>query len=118
MISRDMTVTRVTNSGKMLCSTISPDGKLIAYAQNYTSGTGSLYVRQVNSNHEVQLLEPGQRIFGATAFSPDSAHIYFVVYDKRDPEGALYRVPRSVVRPLVCWGTSPRCSRFHLMAEV
>ena len=93
MISRDMTVTRVTNSGKMVCSTISPDGKLIAYAQNYTSGTGSLYVRQVNSNHEIQLLEPGQRIFGATAFSPDSAQIYFVVYDKRDPEGALYRVP-------------------------
>lgn len=93
VISRDMTVTRVTNSGKMLCSTISPDGKLIAYAQNYTSGTGSLYVRQVNSNHEIQLLEPGQRIFGATAFSPDSALIYFVVYDKRDPEGALYHVP-------------------------
>jgi Tol biopolymer transport system component/DNA-binding winged helix-turn-helix (wHTH) protein len=93
MISRDMTVTRVTNSGKMLCSTISPDGKLIAYAQNYTSGTGSLYVRQVNSNHEIQLLEPGQRIFGATAFSPDSTQIYFVVYDKLDPEGALYCVP-------------------------
>jgi Tol biopolymer transport system component/DNA-binding winged helix-turn-helix (wHTH) protein len=91
--ARDMTVTRVTNSGKMLCSTISPDGKLIAYAQNYTSGTGSLYVRQTTSNHEIQLLEPGERIFGATAFSPDSSQIYYVVYDKQDPEGALYRVP-------------------------
>jgi len=95
---REMTITRVTNSGKSGIATISPDGKLIAYAQNYTpanpsSGTGILYVRQIGANHELQLLESGERIFGGTAFSPDGTLIYYVIYDKRDPKGALYRIP-------------------------
>ena len=95
---REMTITRVTNSGKTGIASISPDGKLIAYAQNFFSGnsgagTGSLYVRQMGSNHEVQLLDPGERIFGGTAFSPDSKFIYYVVYDNRDPRGVLYRIP-------------------------
>lgn len=95
---RAMTITRVTNSGRSATASISPDGKLIAYTQNYspgnyTAGTGSLYVQQTGSNHEVQLLEPGERFFGNTAFSSDSALIYYVVYDKRDPKGALYRIP-------------------------
>jgi Tol biopolymer transport system component/DNA-binding winged helix-turn-helix (wHTH) protein len=95
---REMTITRATNSGKSGAGAISPDGKLIAYVQNYTpgnpsAGSGSLYVRQVGANHEVQLLEPGERVFGGTAFSPDSTLIYYVVFDKRDPKGALYRIP-------------------------
>lgn len=95
---REMTITRVTNSGQTGIASISPDGKLVAYAQNFTrgnpnAGTGSLYVRQIGANHEVQLLDPGERIFGGTAFSPDSAFIYYVVYDKRDPRGVLYRIP-------------------------
>jgi Tol biopolymer transport system component len=95
---REMTITQVTNSGKVGTSSISPDGKLIAYTQNYTpgkysmKGTGSLYVQQTGSNHEVQLLEPGERLFGNTEFSRDGAYIYYEVYDKRDPKGALYRI--------------------------
>jgi Tol biopolymer transport system component len=93
-----MTITRLTNSGKCGAGTISPDGKFIAYIQNYTpgrpsGGTGSLYVRQIGASHEVQLLEPGERVFGGTAFSPDSTLIYYVLFDKRDPKGALYRIP-------------------------
>ena len=77
---REITITRVTNSGKTGIASISPDGKLIAYAQNFTpgnprAGTGTLYVRQMGANNEIQLLEPGERIFGGTAFSPDSTFI-------------------------------------------
>ena len=96
---REMKITRITNSGKAGTSSISPDGKLIAYTQNYTPsnystrGTGSLYVQQTGSNHEIQLLEPGERLFGNTEFSRDGAYIYYGVFDKRDPGGALYRIP-------------------------
>lgn len=87
-----MTIQRITNTGKMSAATISPDGKFIAYSQNYTEGAGTLYVRQIDTNTEAQLLEPDERIFGSKAFSPDSAYIYYIVYDKRDPDGALYRI--------------------------
>ena len=86
-------ISRITNIGKVAAATISPDGKFIAYIQNYTSGEGMLYVRQVETNTEMKLLQPGERIFGTVSFSPDSAFIYFIAYDKREPRGALYRIP-------------------------
>ena len=88
-----ITVTTVTNSGVDGASTISPDGKFIAYAQNYSVGTGCLYVQQVGTSSGVQLLPPGERIFGTISFSPDSAHIYYITFDKHDPKGALYKLP-------------------------
>lgn len=61
--------------------------------QNYTSGEGMLYVRQVETGAEAKLLEPEERMFGSISFSPDSAFVYYITYDKRDSEGALYRIP-------------------------
>ena len=86
-------ISRVTNIGKVAAATVSPDGKFVAYVQNYTSGEGTLYVRQVETNTEMKLLQPDERIFGTVSFSPDSAFIYFIAYDKRDPRGALHRIP-------------------------
>lgn len=84
--------TRFTNSDKMLASTISPDGKFVAYGQNYTSGDGALYIRQVETNREMRLIEPAERFFGTTAFSPDGVFIYYIEHRKGVEDGALYRV--------------------------
>ena len=116
----EITITRVTNSGKTGIASISPDGKLIAYAQNFTpgnpsAGTGSLYVKQLGANHELQLLEQGDRIFGGTAFSPDSRFIYYVVYDNRDPRGVLYRIPALGGPPLRM--LEDICSMFSLSPD-
>jgi len=88
-----MSISRVTSNGKVGASAISPDGKFIAYSQNYQTGSGTLFVRQTDTNTEMQLLEPDERTFGATAFSPDGAYIYYLVFDKRNPQTALYRIP-------------------------
>jgi Tol biopolymer transport system component len=85
-------ITRLTGNGKV-GGTISPDGRFIAYWQNHTEGAGTLWLRQTASNKEIQLIEPGENIFGGLVFSPDLQFIYYVVYDKHDPGGALYRVP-------------------------
>lgn len=92
-IKRTMKITRVTNSGKVGTASISPDGRFIAYDENYTSGKGTLYVMQVGTNNEIQLLDSDERMFGGTAFSPDGGLIYYVCYDRNDPQGALYRIP-------------------------
>ncbi|MEO6391886.1 MAG: winged helix-turn-helix domain-containing protein [Pyrinomonadaceae bacterium] len=92
-VAGEMKITRVTNSGKVGASSVSPDGKFITYFENYTSGKGTMYVRQTGSNNEIQLLEPGERFFGGAAFSPDSMQIYYVSYEKNDRGGALYRIP-------------------------
>jgi Tol biopolymer transport system component/DNA-binding winged helix-turn-helix (wHTH) protein len=88
-----MKITRVTNSGLVANSTISPDGRFIAYGENYPTGAGTIRVRQVGTNSEIELLPAGERVFGGTAFSSDGAFVYYTVYDREDPNGALCRVP-------------------------
>ena len=87
-----MTLARVTNVGGVGAASISPDGKFLAYVEHSGYGQGLIHVRQTDTNSEIQLLEPGERAFGSTAFSADSKSIFFVIIDKRDPEGALYRI--------------------------
>jgi Tol biopolymer transport system component/DNA-binding winged helix-turn-helix (wHTH) protein len=92
-IRNPMSISRLTNGGKFVAATVSPDGKFAAYAQNYTSGEGMLYLRQIETNTERKLLEPTDRNFGSISFSPDGAFIYYIAYEPNDPEGALYRIP-------------------------
>ncbi|HEU4389718.1 MAG TPA: winged helix-turn-helix domain-containing protein [Blastocatellia bacterium] len=85
-------LTRMTSFGKAN-SSISSDGNFICYAQNYFDGVGTLWLRQVATNKEIQLIEPGERVFYGTAFSPDGQFIYYSATDQHDTEGALFRVP-------------------------
>lgn len=91
-IRTPMTIARVTNLGSVGASSISPDGKFVAYVEHSGLGQGLIHVRQTETNSEIQLLEPGERSFGSTAFSPDSKSIFYVIVDKNDPRGALYRI--------------------------
>ena len=86
-------ISRITTGGKYVAATISPDGKFVAYAQNYTSGEGNLYIRQLETNTERRLLEPADRNFGSISFSPDGTFIYYIAYEPVEPEGSLYRIP-------------------------
>jgi Tol biopolymer transport system component/DNA-binding winged helix-turn-helix (wHTH) protein len=88
-----MMITRVTSSGNAANSTISPDGRFIAYCENHPAGAGTIRVRQVGTNSEVQLLPPGERVFGGSAFSSDGGFVYYTAYERDDPNGALWRVP-------------------------
>ncbi len=94
-----MSLARVTNGGTVVASSISPDGRFVAYAEPREFGKGTIYLRQRDTNTEIQLLEDGDRNFGSTAFSADGTNIFYVVFDKRDTSGALYRIPVLGGRP-------------------
>ena len=85
-------IKRVTDTGKYAASTISPDGKFIAFVQNSLGGEGMLYIRQLDTTTERELLAEGERNFGAINFSPDSSFIYYIQYDKT-AGGVLYKIP-------------------------
>jgi Tol biopolymer transport system component/DNA-binding winged helix-turn-helix (wHTH) protein len=87
-----MTITRLTDGKQVGAPAISPDGKFIAYGENAVSGSGGLFVLQLDTNRVVQLLESGDRTFGAVNFSPDGSLIYYIVFDKKDFYGAIYSV--------------------------
>lgn len=69
-------IQRLTSTGLAEKSTISPDGRYVAFVNATRDGRQGITVRQVATSSTVEVLAPGERISGI-AFSPDSSYIYF-----------------------------------------
>src|SRR6202035_4741685 len=69
--------TKLTSSGKAEDAAISPDGNYIVYSQRDRNGSG-LWLRQVSSGSDVQILPSEEPDFRGLTFSPDGNSIYFV----------------------------------------
>jgi eukaryotic-like serine/threonine-protein kinase len=79
---QNMQITKLTDSGKATGVAISPDGRYIVYV--LTDGEQqSLWVRNVATKSDVQVLAPDVVIFVGLTFSPDGNYVYFVRSDKR-----------------------------------
>jgi len=88
-----MKVTRLTTTGKSRHAVISPDGKYIVHALSM-NGQQSLWMRQVATKSDVQILESAEVIYHGLTFSPDGNYIYYLVADRRMPLfKVLYKVP-------------------------
>lgn len=90
---RPLTYSTITNSGVNNSASISADGRLIAYIQNHKNQKGALYVRQVGTNIEKELISDGDSNFGMTGFSPDGAYIYYHQHNTATGRNMLNRVP-------------------------
>jgi Tol biopolymer transport system component/DNA-binding winged helix-turn-helix (wHTH) protein len=69
--------TKLTSSGKVEDAAISPDGNYIVYSQRDRNGSG-LWLRQVSSGSDVQIVPSEEPDFRGLTFSPDGDSIYFV----------------------------------------
>ena len=78
---QNMQITKLTDSGKATGVAISPDGRYIVYV--LTDGEQqSLWVRNVATKSDVQVLAPDIVSFAGLSFSPDGDYVYFVRSDK------------------------------------
>ena len=84
--------TRLTTSGKVMDAAISPDGKYVAHVVD-EGGRQSLWVRQVATQSNVQIVAPSEVQFIGLAFSPDGNYVYYSVEEKGSLLGLLYQVP-------------------------
>ena len=73
--------------------TISPDGKYVTYAALDEHSQSSLWVKQISTNNQVQLVPPAPCYYAGTTFSPDGEFVYYVrkLADEINP--TLYRIP-------------------------
>src|SRR6266567_4716354 len=90
---QNFSVTKVTETGNATEATISPDGKYILHVVN-DNGLESLWLRNVPSNSNTQVVAPGQVHYIGLRFSPERHYLYFV----RSEIGSrslkyLYRAP-------------------------
>jgi eukaryotic-like serine/threonine-protein kinase len=86
-------VTQVTNSGKALFAAISPDGKYIV-GVIFDRGKYSLWLRNVATGSDTQILSPDSRLVQAVRFSPDANYIFYLkAVDPSQQSYILYRMP-------------------------
>ena len=83
---------RLTNSGRVNDSAISPDGRYVAYVLE-TGGKHSIWIREVNTSNNTQIVSPADTQFYGATFSRDSHELYYIAKERNNSIGELYRVP-------------------------
>jgi len=73
---QNFTITQVTNTGKAEDAAISPDGKYVLNVQN-DNGLKSLWLRNVPTGSDTQILAPAAAIYKSLSFAPDGNYVYF-----------------------------------------
>jgi Tol biopolymer transport system component len=90
---QNFTITQVTNTGKAEDAAISPDGKYVLNVQN-DNGLKSLWLRNVPTGSDTQIVPPAAAIYKALSFSPDGNYVYFRKAGLNTAtEWDLYRAP-------------------------
>jgi eukaryotic-like serine/threonine-protein kinase len=90
---QNFTVTQVTNSGKAQLAAISPDGKYVLSVLN-DNGMQSLWLRNVPTASDTQVIPPSAAVYRSLAFSPDGNYIYFrKAQNTVNSDYNLYRAP-------------------------
>ena len=90
---QNFSITQVTNSGETSGAAISPDGKFILSVRN-TNGEQSLWLRNIPTGSDTQVIPPVATAYRGLAFSPDGNYIYFrQAADKVQDTWNLYRAP-------------------------
>jgi eukaryotic-like serine/threonine-protein kinase len=89
---QNASVNKVTETGKATLVAISPDGKYILTVVD-DKGQESLWLRNVPSSSNAQVMPPGPLQYTGVRFSPDGSYLYFVRQDSAASLKSLYRAP-------------------------
>jgi serine/threonine protein kinase len=73
---QNFTITQITSTGKALHAAISPDGKYVLNVQN-DNGLQSLWLRNVPTGSDTQIVPAASAVYASLAFSPDGNYVYF-----------------------------------------
>ena len=89
-------IMRLTANGKVTIAAISPDGRYVAYVtdESLVQGRETLWVRQIGTGSEVQIIPPGDVRYGGLTFSRDGEFLYVTQSESKDSSlGILYKIP-------------------------
>ncbi len=88
-----MQLTRLTDTGNVARVAISPDGHQVVYSR-FKDAKSSLWLQQIATRTDLQILPPAEGEFGGIAFSPDGNYLYYShsSVNSSEPE-SLYVMP-------------------------
>jgi eukaryotic-like serine/threonine-protein kinase len=91
---QNMSLAKLTNSGRVALATISPDGQSVVNAVDEGHGQQSLWMRQIVTGGNTQILPPTEVRFTGLTFVPNGNFLYIVRIEPENPGlGVLYQIP-------------------------
>jgi len=88
---QQMSIRRLTSSGNVAATSISPDGKLFVYVVREVDNE-SLWIGHVDGGDPLQIRPPLSLVYLSVKFTPDSSSIYYTTSVNYEP-GTLFRMP-------------------------
>jgi eukaryotic-like serine/threonine-protein kinase len=90
---QNFAVSKITQTGKATLVAISPDGKYLLYVMD-EGGQQSLWLQNIPTNSNTQVVAPGPFNYQGLRFSPDGNYLYFVRLEPGSQSlKYLYRAP-------------------------
>ncbi len=91
---QNMSMEKLTNTGRVVLATISPDGKYVVDAVDEGHGQTSLWMRHVATGSNAQIMPAAEVGYRGLTFSPNGDFLYFVRQEPDHPGvGFLYQIP-------------------------
>jgi len=78
LLSAPFSLETLTTNGKTHHAVISPDGKNVIYTQGAGNDKQSVWLRQMDSGNNVEIIPPSDDFYYGLALSPDGNFLYFV----------------------------------------
>ncbi len=84
---------RLSTNGNVDYAVVSPDGKNVIYTNGIT-GKQSVWLRELASGNNIEIIPPSDNVYGGLALSPDGNAFYFTRRPRNRGEGQtdIYRV--------------------------
>lgn len=87
-------VTQATQYGDLNVAAVSPSGKYMAYGRHSNLHGDSLWLRQLSTSSDTQVLQALPGLLVSLAFSPDESYLFFRVRARDESSRVdLYRMP-------------------------
>ena len=90
--ARQMKVTRLTSTGKVTRAAVSPDGKYAIHVVD-EAGRQGLWIRQIATASNVNILPPAEVNYLGLTFSRDGNYVYYVRREQAGGRGIVYQMP-------------------------
>lgn len=91
ILSAPFSSAKLSTNGKVLHAVVSPDGKNVIYT-NGNEGQQSVWLRQLETSNNVEIIPPSDDFYYGLALSPDGNFLYFARSGRQQRDMRVYRV--------------------------
>ncbi|NOT48087.1 MAG: hypothetical protein HOP17_10120, partial [Acidobacteria bacterium] len=92
ILSAPFSSEKLSTDGEVYHAVLSPDGKQLVYTHR-RDGKQSLWLRELETSDNIQIIPPSEHFYGGLALSPDGKTVYFVRGAQIGPQIDVFKMP-------------------------